>query len=249
MYLGYKGIKKHRIISKEKDEILFYIYTGTEILTPHDRANIVMNRLKSIAENSDINIDSIILVKENNNINIYADKSIIMTITEEDAKKSGLSRQELGHNYKEKIQDSLKKLRSNFTLQSLIMGVILTVALTLLLIIIIKLINFIFPKIYKRIEKIDEQELIPSLNIQSLEIINSKDITSFLYQAFNLLRIFLILFLLYIYIPLVLNFFPWTKGLSDTLFGYITTPIKNSFISIINFISPINKKKNMNGTI
>ncbi|MFN8576781.1 MAG: mechanosensitive ion channel family protein [Candidatus Sericytochromatia bacterium] len=222
-----------------ESEVLFYIYTGTEIFTPQDRANIIMSRLKSIAENSNINIESINLLKENNNINIYADKHIIMTVTEEDAKVSGLSRQELGHNYKEKIQEGLKKLRKEFTLQSLLLGIIITFILTLSLFILIKLINYFFPKIYNKIEKADKNNLIPSFKIQKFEIINSEDITTFIYQAFNFFRIALILFLLYVYIPLVLNFFPWTKGVSDKLFGYITNPIKNIITSVINFIPNI----------
>lgn len=222
-----------------KEEVLFYIHTGTELLTPLDRANIVTSRLKKIAENPNIDIESIKLTKDNNNINIYADKILIMTITEEDAKISGVSRQELGYNYKTKISDSLKKIRKDFNLQSILLGLAFTLIATIILIIIIKIIYIIFPKINQKLEKMGNENLIPSFKIQKLEIINSKNLVLFFSQIIGLFKIFLIILLLYIYIPLVLNFFPWTKGLADVLFGYITSPIKNTFYSILNFIPNI----------
>lgn len=219
-----------------KDEVLFYIYTGTELLTPLDRAHIVTERLRNIAEDPHINIDSIILAKVDNNINIYADKSLIMTITEEDAKTSGVSRQQLGHNYKTKISEALKKIREDFNFQSLFLGIIFTLMSTLGLILLIKLIGYIFPKIQHKIKKMSNDNIVPSLKIQNLEIINSQNLFLFISKLLGLIKILLVILLLYIYIPLVLNFFPWTKGLSDILFGYITSPIKNIFLSIINFL-------------
>ncbi len=219
-----------------KEEPLFWVYTGTDTLTAEKRAKIITSRLKKIAENPDTKINGIRLLKEKDNISIYADNSLIMTITEQDAYASGLTRQQLGHNYSEKVEYSLKKIREDFNFTSLITGIAFTILATIVLFILLKVINYLFPKIYIKIDNFEKNNKILSLKIQKLEIFNAQNIIEIIKGSLRFLQIILVVLLLYIYIPLVLGFFPWTRGFADTLFGYITTPFFSIFASIIAFI-------------
>lgn len=221
------------------NETLFWIYTGTETLTAKDRAKIVTSRLREIGENPNAQINNIRLTNEKNNISIYEDKTLIMTITEDDAIEANQTRQELGQSYAEKVEYSLNKIRNNYNYQSLLLGFLFSVALTILLVILWRLTKFIFPKIYNWLDQLEENKKIPSLKIQNFELISSHNIVIISKKVIGFIRFLIIVLLLYIYFPLVLGFFPWTKGLAGKLFGYITKPIISSLKSIVEYIPNI----------
>ena len=52
----------------------------------------------------------------------------------------------------------------------------------------------------------------------------------------NILRIFVILIALYFALPLLFSVFPWTRGIAETLIGWVITPLKNVFSSIVNYL-------------
>jgi small-conductance mechanosensitive channel len=45
-----------------------------------------------------------------------------------------------------------------------------------------------------------------------------------------------VLVLLYFYLPLVFSFFPWTRGLATTLFGYIVSPLKVVWLAFVSYL-------------
>ncbi|RYZ77702.1 MAG: mechanosensitive ion channel family protein [Proteobacteria bacterium] len=106
-----------------------------------------------------------------------------------------------------------------------------TVALILLLF----LFGRIFPKIHSRISS-SEGRIIKSVKIQSFELLNAARITGFLHWLVSAFRIAVTLLALYIYIPLVLSFFPWTSSWSPKLLGYVVTPFVTLFHVVVDYI-------------
>ena len=69
---------------------------------------------------------------------------------------------------------------------------------------------------------------IRSLRFQTFEVLHEDRIIAILISMSRWARIMFFLGLFYFYIPLVLSFFPWTRGFASTLFDYILTPIVRS---------------------
>lgn len=61
------------------------------------------------------------------------------------------------------------------------------------------------------------------IRIQRLELITAERITALLQSACRLLGVAFLLALTYAYLSLVLSFFPWTRGLSSALIGYVAS--------------------------
>lgn len=55
--------------------------------------------------------------------------------------------------------------------------------------------------------------------------------------SFNkLLKWFFIILVMYLALPVLFGIFPWTKNLTETLFGYILNPLQKMLIAIWNYI-------------
>jgi small-conductance mechanosensitive channel len=77
---------------------------------------------------------------------------------------------------------------------------------------------------------------IPSLKIQSMEIVSSDRITDLLKSMARALRITLLAIVIYLVLPLVLSFFPWTRGLIDTMLPYIMAPVWLVGDAVVSFV-------------
>jgi small-conductance mechanosensitive channel len=77
---------------------------------------------------------------------------------------------------------------------------------------------------------------IPSLRIQSYEIVSADRITILLKQLANALRIIALAVVLYIAIPVILSFFPWTRDWVSALLPYLLAPVYQLFWGFIAFL-------------
>ena len=97
------------------------------------------------------------------------------------------------------------------------------------------ILNKIFPKVYARIDSLQDQR-IPSLKIQSLELLSAAQITQVLISIVKLLRWVILLAFLYIYIPLVLRLFPETQGIADKVFNHLFSVVTNVVMAILGYV-------------
>jgi small-conductance mechanosensitive channel len=207
------------------NETLFSIQARSGSFSAQERAQIISKRIEKIAQDPSIAIDSVKVDEQDGGSNITFGDSIIVTITEEDGKLADLSRGVLAREYAQKIRDSLDQYRKDRDLKNILLDVLYTVIATLLLGIFFKFLNYSFPKFCTMIESW-RGTLIPSLRIQNLELLSAAQITKIILGIARFIRLIFILIVLYIYIPLVLSFFPWTRPFSSQLFNYLFAGIE-----------------------
>tara|TARA_B110001450_G_scaffold119057_1_gene112261 strand:+ start:3091 stop:4770 length:1680 start_codon:yes stop_codon:yes gene_type:complete len=197
------------------------------------RANEISSRINNIAKSYNSLTDSIYLNPTVGFTEIKYNEKLLMVVTEQDAKLE---------------KTSVKKL-SNKRLKNIVNGlnneVILTpigwlksigfFALSLLVLYgLIKLINLMFEKINLRLSRIELKFLSRKGNLLRYFLPgNSNNIFVFLV---NVLRIIVIVFILFICIPISFSFFHFSGNLVPKFYGYIEDPIKYVFMGIINFI-------------
>ena len=202
------------------DETLFVIQANVGSFSSEDRADTISNRLEKIATNSTIKIESIKLEDLENTTNIIIGDKVVVTLTEDDASVARKPRQELANEYLTIIKDNLQEYRKERSLDYLIKAAIYTVIATVALIIILIIIGRIFPRIYNLLESWRGTR-IPSLRIQNFDLVTSDRLTDILIRLVKLFRWAIVLSLLYIYLPLVFSFFPWTQQLGTNLLNYL----------------------------
>lgn len=135
----------------------------------------------------------------------------------------------------ERIQNFLRQLVNDPDSKAILFGVVLTLIAIGILIFIVKLSNRLLLKANTRIESWRGTR-IPALKIQTLEVISADRLTDMLKGIAKAVRITALIVVLYIFIPLILSFFPWTRGLVETILPYIISPVYILFGGFVSFL-------------
>lgn len=216
-------------------QTLFTVHERLFTFSAEDRANAVSQRVNWLSKQPLKRIQSISIAEEGNNTEIVSEDLIIMTVTDADAVAAGRSRQELAKDYAGKIQAAALALQREFSFKTVLFATTYTVLATVLLLLVLKLLAVVFPKFYRKVESW-HGVYIRSLRIQKLELLPAERITGLLTSLAKLLRAIISLLLFYVYVTLVLGFFPWTRGYSGALSQYILSPVRAVAGAILAFL-------------
>ncbi|OLP18678.1 hypothetical protein BST81_09420 [Leptolyngbya sp. 'hensonii'] len=206
------------------NETLFYIQAGIDSFPPEFRAQVVSTRITSFAKNTEVGLDTlqIILNEAAATVDIQAGEKLLVTIADVDAVSAGQSLQGLANQYLQTIKDSVTQYRISYSIQRLLQGVIYTLIATIVLV--ASLVVVKKSAIYRQLLRWHETR-IPALRLFGSEILSKHRVIDLISEIVIFIRVALVLGLLYLYINLVLSFFPWTKGFARILSGYIWTAI------------------------
>ncbi len=202
-------------------KILFYIKTGILSFTAQDRARTVANEIKRIAGNKEIDPRTITTQDFEERTEILAGKDRILVFTTGDARAEGLEkgRAEIAAFYARQIQTAVEDYRKARSSRNLLFGALYALITTLILAFLLILLKFIFRQVYRRLQAWRETK-IKALQVQDLEVVTAERARDFLVGAVRWIRIVLTVGLFYFYVPLVLEFFPWTLGLSNRIYTW-----------------------------
>lgn len=202
-------------------KVLFYIRTGILSFTAQERARSITNEIKKIAKNKAIDPRTVTTRDFEDRTDILAGKDRIFILTAQDAKAEGLenNRGEIAAFYVRQIQKAIADYRESRRSRNLLTGALYALATTLILAVLLVLFKFTFRKAYGFIEAWRETK-IKALQIQELEVVSAERAHDFLLGAARWVRVILTVGLLYIYVPLVLEFFPWTLGVSNRIYAW-----------------------------
>ncbi len=219
---------------------LFMVYEAHGSLLAEERADIITRRLNTIANDSNIEIadDKFDLDDRGDIIVILFNNKTLITITGDDAIAAESSRQQLAEEYLKSLKKALKAYRLERRPFYWVIGVICTVISLLILLLILKIFDFIFPYINSHLEAW-QGTLIPSIRIKNLELLSAEKLTQAFKTLLKIVRIIVSFFILYIFVPIVLGFFPQTRKLGNLLFDYLIRAIKTVFSGLIGYLPNI----------
>ncbi|PKN13360.1 MAG: mechanosensitive ion channel protein [Deltaproteobacteria bacterium HGW-Deltaproteobacteria-4] len=200
------------------------ISSGVLSFTPAERARAISERLARLISSPLLTAEMIMVANNEVTSDIVVKDLVLMAVTEADAQTQGKSRQELAQEYVEKIRSAVIEYRSERSLRQLFIDAVQAVALTLLLVVLLLLLKRYLPHVEALITSWKGTR-IRSIQFQSIEVLNADRIVAMLLSFLRFMRVMLVIGLLYLYIPLVLSFFPMTEGVAARLFGYIETPV------------------------
>ena len=219
---------------------LFLVRQGVGSFSAEDRANAITNRLETIARDDSIPIESLKIVSEPENdvTYLYLDKEVILTVTPQDARAYRTPRDELAKEAFQRIKVALEQYRKDRSPAQLVQDLIYTALSTLALLIVffsaIRVSGRIFPALRNWIES-----RIPGLRIQNFEIVSSRTISRLCLRIMQLIRLFIFLIIIYVYISFVLSLFPWTKTFSQNISSYFFQSLEFIFNEIAQYLPNI----------
>lgn len=204
-------------------------------LSTEERARLVEERIHKIALERAADTGRIAVVENESASEIVLDDFIIMSVTEKDAKAAGADRRELAAANAAAIRAALGKYRRGYTLKSLVLGFSFALLATAFFILIFRLINRAYHAVEAGLAPWAGRS-VKGIKLQEFEIFPAERITEFLEAGLKGLRLLLHLLLIYIYLPILFSFFPWTRGYAEKLFGYVLHPVYSLVTAFLAYI-------------
>jgi len=218
-----------------RGDTLFVLHGTLGPSTPEERAHAVERRIRQVADDPLLTADRISVADTMGAVDIRLDSLAIMTVTERDAAEAGVSRRALADEYAARIQEAVRSRQGAANLNSILVGALFTVLTLAAFVAIVMLLNRGFPLLYGFIRR-GRGRWIRSLRIQRLEILPAAQATETLLFAARVLRIAAFVFVIYVFLPVVFSFFPWTRGLANTIFTWTLTPLAGVWNALIAYL-------------
>lgn len=220
------------------DTTLFVIQKSVGSFSPQERAQALTNRLEIIANDPLISMDNLRVVEDSDITSIVIGDKTLFTITDKDAKAANKTRQILAEKCIEIIRNAINQYRKERSLDYIIKGLLYSFILTIFLLIFLKIFNQVYPIIITRLQNWRGIR-IPELRIQNIELLPAARVINIVTRLVKIIRIIIVISIFYIYISLVLSFFPWTKQISSRLISYFLAAIYKSWLAFADYLPNI----------
>ncbi len=226
-------VKKYPVIFFT--DTLFYISSKLGQYSAAERAENQSNKLALLIENDALDLALFTTVEDEVSTEILYGERIIASITKGDGEALGKEKGVLAQQYMAAIKASYtthydkKNLFANLTRGGLLLGIFV------LLFFLVKLINKGFNKLIDFILR-RWHTFFKGIKIKNIEILSAEREEKLFFLVMGALKIFLIIILLYLSLPIIFSIFPATKGVATMLLGYITSPLKVIALGFIGYL-------------
>jgi len=235
------NFKKHSVSLPEASAYVVFhgdsLFTINANLGPYktaDRAKNISERLENLADQLIFVRDSF-NISEVDNFTLIAYKDfMIMSISDADVAPLGMPRQVVAEMYVQIIKTAFKKRIEDKSFTEWLISIGLTILTLGGLFLIIFLINRIFRWINKKL--VDYEKSLKRKRKSLFRYLAPKGPEYFFIFVSNILRLAIIVLVLFLYLPLLFSFLPWTKGVVDQFYTYISDPVMYIVNGIVNFL-------------
>ncbi|MBW4698698.1 MAG: mechanosensitive ion channel family protein [Aphanocapsa lilacina HA4352-LM1] len=214
-----------------EERTLFELKTGLGAITAAERAQAVSQRILQFAQNETLAPDSLKLSTAAGAILIEAGANLIFAVTPADATANGRPREKLAAEYLRTIAEAVTTYRQERAPLSILIRIGYTIIAALALLAGFWMLNRLFGWIR---EQIDSWNI--GLNFANLQLLGANRVRGLLR---NLARFGLLaarLLLLYIFIPIVLGFFPRTRAISTLIFDNLFASLRLVADTIVGYL-------------
>jgi small-conductance mechanosensitive channel len=215
-------------------QVLFQV-RGILSFSADTRAAAISHRISGLSRDATFKPEALATSDTENTTDIMANDLVVMSVTDQDARGTGFSRQALARNYADQIRTALVALRTEHHPKRLLLGALYAAIATIILIALLRVLGIIFRKAYKTLHSWRGTR-IRSLRIQKFELLPAHRITGLAIGMAKLLRFSVSAVLLYFYASIVLSLFPWTRGYAQILVGYILAPLRLVGNAVIKYL-------------
>lgn len=216
-------------------DTLFYIYLKNGAVTAQERAIASNNKIVTVEKIINIKTDSLRIIDNIQTIDIAYKNEILLSITDNDALFLNLTKRELAEEYYLLIDKSVHDYYLKTNLRNILINVGLVLLVILIQILLVYLVIWVFKKIDNRISLL-KGNLLKGIKIKSYKLLDAKNQLKVVLFITKIVRYIVLAVIFFITIPIIFSIFPQTKDIALKLFGYILSPIKLFYTSVISYI-------------
>ncbi|QOX78853.1 mechanosensitive ion channel family protein [Trichlorobacter lovleyi] len=206
--------------------------------SPADRARTISDRLQKLVKDPQFRPELLAVSEAETSSEILAGDLVLMSINDGDAAVEGKKRSQLAQEHLGRIKQALVERQSIYSMNSILFGVGYSLLATLVLAFLVGVTNRLVPKLVEKLSGWKETR-IRSIRFQNIEFLSADRIVAVLISLVRWLRIVWVVGLLYLYLPLVFSFFPWTQGLAAKLYAYIEAPVVKVGSAVVMYLPNI----------
>ena len=223
-----------------KTDTLFYVNFAVGAFSTTQRAKLISQNINDLSDQGKVQYDSMMLIDAlDGGVTIVWQDRVVKSITPADAALQGVSTRALADAQRLIIRNALVREHESRTTFSIAKDVAIFVLLLGLLLLLWKGINLIFYKLRFSLRaklKAFVDQYSKGEHGRIFRLIGPRTQANFLLWLLNGLRIFALLFLLYLYLPFLFSQLEYTRGFGEQLLSYVTDPLKLLAKNAVAFI-------------
>jgi hypothetical protein len=216
-------------------DTILVVYVNAGNLTAKERADLNIQRIKKVADEYFVTIDSLKIVRTESTVDLLYHDLIVASVTDNDALWMGMSKMELAELYRTRIVASINAYNDSISFKTLAVKTGLALLVLIGLFLVVKLINKGFNR-YKKFVSEKSEKWFKGIKMKDYEFISPKRQEEYFFFFSNLVRLFVIVVVVYLSLPLLFSIFPWTKNIGVSLIGFVWDPVKKIVMALVNYL-------------
>ncbi len=216
-------------------DTLFYLYTSYGPYDIDTRVKYIEDKIQTLYDDPFFTPDSIQLKPLGEYLNIMYKKNSITGITMVDAMWENTTQEDLASRYANAIKSTIVKYKEQNSLKSVMIRLGELLLVLLIAFVLVWGINRLF-EFLKKVAINSEHRFLTGIRIKNYELIKKRKMVKALLKLLAVLRVVILLFLFITIIPLIFDIFPSTQYLSKIIIKWISEPIRDIGVAIINYL-------------
>jgi small-conductance mechanosensitive channel len=213
-------------------EVLFFV-RGVQAYPAEKRAQVIGGRIKAIAADPSVAVGALRLAETERGTDILAGDRFVMTVTNDDAGRGGVSHQFMAQAMQRRIAEAVTAYRSERTPRTLLVKTGVAVGATLAAWLLLLGVRRAFRRIHVLVEG-RTRSAVEGLEAHSFRLVQAKQVSAALRGFVVSLRVLAIAVIGYGYLQVVLELYPWSRSLSRQLSAIFLDPLANMGASFLN---------------
>lgn len=216
-------------------DTLFYLYTSYGPYDIDTRVKYIEDKIQTLYDDPFFTPDSIQLKPLGEYLNIMYKKNSIAGITMVDAMWENTTQEDLASRYANAIKSTIVKYKEQNSLKSVMIRLGELLLVLLIAFVLVWGINRLF-EFLRKVAINSEHRFLTGIRIKNYELIKKRKMVKALLKLLAVLRVVILLFLFITIIRLIFDIFPSTQYLSKIIIKWISEPIRDIGVAIINYL-------------
>lgn len=218
------------------EDTIRLIYTNLGTFTAADRAELTSEKLLEVAAIFIPSIDTLSVYPNEQVWEVAFRNRVITTVTIADSMWVAGNQSTMAHDYSKKMTQAIVQYKEMTSVMTILKQIGLSLLVVVLCYLSIRVINRAFRGRVNRFLLGKMGTWFVGWKIREYEFMDSKRQVRFVLFSIQIVRWTLIIFLLYIVLPILFSIFPITQRLASTLFSWIVDPAKSIFWAIVKYL-------------
>lgn len=216
-------------------DTVFYIFSKLGPFKPSDRAASIKQKIEFLVDEQIYDPEKIRVFQGEESNDVFHEEMILFSVTDRDAFWLNMSRNSAAELHVLELKESIEAYKKRTSLLQILKRIGLLILVIIGFVLGIRYLNKGFNWLNIWILRKSDTYL-NGIKIRNYELLaqdRQKQVAVFI---LNVVKWIVIVFLIYLALPILFSIFPTTKGIAVTLIGYVINPLKEIGIALVEYI-------------